>query len=84
MPHRKVNSLRDLRTLKLRLKPDDGVQITKAGGFYKARFRGRANCVLGGTAEEAASRLRSAQSKAWKISPREIHPIEQQLMESLR
>jgi hypothetical protein len=51
-----VRSLRDLHKLKLRFKRN-GVQVTRAGGYFRARFHGHANCVLGSTAEGVLQRL---------------------------
>lgn len=52
-----VATFRQLRKLKVSLKPDDSVQIQRAGGYFKARFRGAANCVIASTAHEARQRL---------------------------
>jgi hypothetical protein len=51
-----VRSLRDLHKLKLKCKRN-GVQVTRAGGYFRARFHGHSNCVLGSTAEVALQRL---------------------------
>ena len=58
-----VRSLRDLRKLKLKLERST-VQITRAGGFYKARFQGHANCVMHSTPEQAVQRLLDSPSRA--------------------
>jgi len=79
-----VNSFRALHKLKLKPKRDAGVQITKAGGYFKARFPGRSNFTFGATTEEAISRLRSAKSKGWRIAPVLVSRLEQQLMDGLR
>jgi len=60
MPHRKVNSLRDLHRLRLK---DDVVQITKAGTHYKARWPGGANFVFAPNPKEAEERLRSVSDR---------------------
>ncbi|SRR6266567_1132436 len=57
-----VKSFRALRKLKIRVKIADGVQVTKAGSHYRARFRGRANSVFGSTAQEARERLLNSPS----------------------
>ena len=79
-----VKSFRALHKLKLKVKRDADVQITKAGGFFKARFCGRANCTFGATVKEAIWRLRSTQSKRWGISPKPITDIEHLLMKGMR
>jgi hypothetical protein len=80
-----VKSFRALRKLKLKVKTTDRVQITKAGGFVKARLRGSKNCVFGSTREEALARLRSThESRKWLLVPVVITPLEQQLMDGLR
>ncbi len=79
-----VRSLRDIRKLKIRVKRDDSVQISKAGGFVKARFRGRANFAFGATAEEAKQRLFSVVAKRLKIAPAPITNLEKQLLEACR
>lgn len=58
-----VHSLRDLRKLKLKLERDT-VQITRAGGHFRARFYGHANCVMHSTAEGAVQRLLDSPSRA--------------------
>jgi hypothetical protein len=57
-----VRSLRDLRKLKLKLKHDE-VQVTRAGGYFRARFHGHANCVMASTAHEARQRLLDSPSR---------------------
>ena len=52
----KVNTLKDLR--KLNVGPP--IEIQRAGSHFKARWRGRANCVFAPSAEEAAQRLRNS------------------------
>ena len=52
-----VKSFRALRKLEIGVKVADGVEITKAGSHYRARFRGRANSVFGSTPQEARERL---------------------------
>jgi len=52
-----VKSYHALHKLKIRVRVADGVQVTKAGTHYRARFRGRANSVFGSTAQEARERL---------------------------
>ncbi len=54
----KVNSFRKLR----RLKDKPVVQLQRAGGFYKARWPGRANFIFGATVGEARNRLLRASS----------------------
>lgn len=56
-----VRSLRDLRKLKLNR---NAVQVTRAGGYFRARFVGHANCVLASTAEQAVQRLLDCPSRA--------------------
>jgi hypothetical protein len=51
-----MKSFRDLHELKV----GPVVQITRAGGFYRARFRGCANSVFGATPEDARRRLLEA------------------------
>jgi hypothetical protein len=78
-----VKSFRALR--KITIRPKSDVQITKAGGFLKARLHGRKNCVFGRTREEALARLRTAQStKKWMLVPVVVTPLEQELMDALR
>lgn len=85
MPHqRKVKSLRALCKLKITSKRDDGVEITRAGSHYKARFRGRAKFVFGASVNEARSRLFSLPSRRWGFVPVPISPFEKQLLDSLR
>jgi hypothetical protein len=80
-----VKSFNALRTLKLKVKSDDRVQITKAGGMFKARLQGRRNFVFGSTRGEALVRLRNTQSsKKWSPIRVVVPPIEQQLMGGLR
>src|SRR5437016_4492820 len=55
-----VDSFHALHKLKIRVA--DGVQVTKAGSHYRARFGGRANCVFGSTAQEARKRLLNSPS----------------------
>lgn len=42
--------------MKLKWKRGD-IQITKAGGHFKARFKGHANFVFGSTTQEAMQKL---------------------------
>lgn len=80
-----VKSFGALHKLKLKVKSNDRVQITKSGGFFKARLRGGKNFVFGSTPGEALARLRTAQaSRRWLLVPLVITPIEQQLMDGLR
>ena len=58
-----VRSLRDLRKLKLQLNRDS-VQVTRCGGYFRARFVGHANCVMHSTAEDAVQRLLDSPSRA--------------------
>lgn len=51
------------------LKPDAAVHIQRAGGFFRARYRGRRNCVIGATREEALKRLRDASTIFVSDSP---------------
>ena len=48
-----VKSLKELRTFGV----GPVILIQRAGGFYKARYAGRANFVFGVTPEEARKRL---------------------------
>jgi hypothetical protein len=69
MHHQKsVNSLSDLRRLPISLRPD--VEVTRAGGFYRARWRGSANCVFGTSPQEAEARLRTASPATYQNSQR--------------
>ena len=77
-------SAHPLRKLKITPERDGGVEVTRAGSHYKARFRGCRNCVFGATAEEAIARLRSFQARKWGLAPVTITPIERQLLEGLR
>ena len=78
-----VKSFNALRTLKLKV--DDRVQITKAGGMFKARLHGHRNFVFGSTRAEALVRLRNTQfSKKWSPIRVVVTPLEQQLMDGLR
>jgi hypothetical protein len=79
-----VKTFHALRTLKLRVKHVEDVQITKAGGHFKARFRGHCNFVFGSTAEEAKHRLLTGVAKKWKIVPTRISNLEKQLLEACR
>lgn len=58
-----VRSLRDLRKLKLKLERGT-IQVTRAGGYFRARFHGHANCVMHSTAEGAVQRLMDSPSRA--------------------
>ena len=58
-----VRSLRDLRKLKLKLERDE-IQVSRAGGYFRARFHGHANCVMHSTAEDAVQRLLDSPSRA--------------------
>ena len=78
-----VKSFRALRKLKLSLKRD-AMQITKAGGHFKARFHGHANFVFGATAGEAKQRLLSVIAKRRGIAPALITNFEKQLLEACR
>jgi hypothetical protein len=60
------------------------VQITKAGGHFKARFHGNADFVFGATAWEAKQRLLSAFAKRWGITPTPITNFEKQLVKACR
>jgi len=51
----RVTSLQDLERLKLGPK----VQIQKSGGFFTARYEGRADFAFGTTHQEAEQKLRS-------------------------
>jgi hypothetical protein len=85
MPNLKVKTFDDLRKLEVRLKlKPDAVQITKAGGFVKARFRGAANCVFGATAEEAKQRLLSVIAKKRGIISPPPTDFEKQLLRACR
>jgi len=78
-----VKSFNAIRTLKLKV--DDRVQITKAGGMFKARLHGHRNFVFGSTRAEALVRLRNTQfSKKWSPIRVVVTPLEQQLMDGLR
>ena len=66
MPHQKVNSLRELSKLKV----GPVVQIQRAGGHFKARFRGNANFVFGASAAEAHQRLLKTPSCTLINSPK--------------
>lgn len=79
-----VKSFRALHKLKIKVKRDENVQLSKAGGFVKARVRGHANFVFGATPEEAKTRLLSAISKSWGIAPASITNFEKQLLEACR
>src|SRR5260370_31650135 len=48
-----ITSLKDLRNLTF----SSPIEIQRAGGFFKARWPGRANFVFGATVEEARQRL---------------------------
>ena len=78
---KRITSLKELNTLTNVRAP---IEIQRAGGFYKARFRGRANSVFGATAEEAVWRLRGAKSKKWGFAPVSISNFEKQLLEACR
>jgi len=52
-----VKSFSDINKLPIKVKPH--IQITRAGGHYRARYRGRAECTFGATAAEALARLTS-------------------------
>lgn len=78
-----VKSFHALRNLNIKLKRDDSVQISKAGGFVKARFRGRANFTFGATPEEAKQRLFCAVAKRWGITRAPITPIDKLLRRGL-
>ncbi len=54
-----VKSLRDLQKLKV----EPVVQTQRAGGFFKARYAGTANCVFGASPAEARERLLNTPSK---------------------
>ena len=85
MPHLKIKTFDDLCKLELRLKlKPDAVQITKAGGFYKARFRGQSHFVFGETASLAKQRLLSVVAKKRGIISTPITYFEKQLLESCR
>jgi len=79
-----VKTFRALRMLKVKVRRDDSVQISKVGSHYKARFRGRANSVFGSSAEEARQRLFSTIAKRWGITPVQISNFEKQLLEACR
>jgi hypothetical protein len=57
-----VRSLRDLHKLKLKCKRNE-VQVTRAGAYFRARFRGHANSVIAATAHEARQRLLDTPSR---------------------
>jgi hypothetical protein len=58
------------------------VQVSKAGGFFKARFAGRTNFVFGATSAQAVERLLlSAKSKRWGLVP---VPTSDELLEAYR
>jgi hypothetical protein len=57
MPHQKVRAFGDIHRVALKC---DEVQISKSGGFYKARWRGSANFVFGNSPKHAEERLRKA------------------------
>jgi hypothetical protein len=55
-----LKSFSDIHKLKVKR---NEVQLTKAGGHFKARFIGDANCVFGSTAQEARERLLNTPSR---------------------
>jgi hypothetical protein len=79
-----VKSFDALRKLKLKVKSDDHVQLTKSGGMFKARFHGHANFVFGATPEDAKQRLLSVIAKKWGIATVPISNLEKQLLEACR
>lgn len=78
-----VKQFGDLHKLSFKLKRDDSVQISKAGGFVKARFRGRANFTFGATPEEAKQRLFCVVAKRWGITRAPMAPIDKLLRRGL-
>ena len=78
-----VKTFGDLHQLNVKLKRDDSVQVTKAGSHYRARFRGRANCAFGATAEEAKQRLLSTYARQWGITRAPITTIDKLLRRGL-
>lgn len=80
----KVNTLKDLHTLKLMLKKRvDPIEVSKAGGYFRARFRGCANSVLNSTPEGARRRLLSTPAKRWGIAHAHITTIDKLLRRGL-
>jgi hypothetical protein len=63
-----TSSLKHLKRLRLRL-TRHSVQVTRAGGFYIARFRGHANSVMAATEEDAVQRLLDSPSRAVTNDP---------------
>jgi hypothetical protein len=79
-----VKTFGDIRKLNIRLKRDDRVQVTKSGGFHKARFRGRASFVFGATSAQAVERLLfSAKLKRWGLVPAPLTTMDKLLLRGL-
>lgn len=79
-----VKTFRDIRRLKIKVKHDDHVQVSKAGGFFKARFAGRASFVFGATPAQAVERLLfSVKSKRWGLVPAPITTMDKLLLRGL-
>jgi hypothetical protein len=60
-----ATSFRQIRKLKL----DDNIQITKAGGFVKARYAGASNFVFGEDKEQALQRVRKSPKLSMRDNP---------------
>ena len=43
-----------------RQSPTRPIQVQRAGGLFKARWKGHSSCVFGATAEEAVKKLRGS------------------------
>jgi hypothetical protein len=76
-----VKSFSDIHKLKLKR---DEVQLTKAGGHFKARFNGDANFVFGSTAQEARDRLLNTPSRTLRNKRRNSEVRERNLAMGFR